>query len=209
MTCIIPLLNSHNPADHEELRYALRSLTLQGVTRCILVGGRPKWYTGDHIPHADYNPKFKEQNIRDKVLLGASYIDGEFLYTQDDVYMMAPYAGVHNKGLLSQTLQGRNAHSSYYKSIANTIEAYGDVLDTDTHGPVIMDSKAVSVCYSEWKDFGQLFKTTYCHLNQVSSAYYPDAKIDTPPEPGRLYFSTRMFKPWLRDYFPLASPFEK
>ena len=186
-TCIIPLRNND---DGRYLRYALRSLTQQGVTRCILVGGKPRWYVGDHVPFPDYTPERKEENIRDKVHAGAK-LATEFIFSNDDHMLLAPVTYAHNKGLLSQTLIGRNPNGSYSRLLVNTMQRYGDVPNADTHSPQVMTAAGVERCMFDWPKFGIGFKTCYCQENGVTTDYYPDLKLDRPADvSGRLYFST-------------------
>jgi len=215
MTCIIPLINK---GDTRELRYALRSLYHNGgITRCILVGGKPDWYIGDHIPHGDYRPEYKEQNIRDKVILGSNYVEGPFLMANDDHFVFKPITKVFNKGLLSDTLKTRSTHSSYAITIKNTINRFGDVPDVDLHCPMWMDRSGLRAMTMEfadhgevWPRFGLLFKTAYCQVNGIESEYMADYKTNRVENmENREWFSTMNYFNGLENIFPVPSCFEK
>jgi len=185
MTVVIPLRNDGN---YSQLRFALRSITTHHpeITDCILVGGKPDWYTGQHIPHKDYGPVFKEANIRDKVL--ASGVRGRFLFANDDHILLTPIVSTWNKGLLSECLKNRIGNGSYTRCLRNTLEHYGDVDNVDCHCPIWMDSEGVKRTNFEWPEFGIGFKTCYAQENGVKSEYMEDCKVDKLPV-GRPWFS--------------------
>lgn len=211
MVAILPLLN-RDPG--HQLRYALRSLAKHGVTRCILVGGKPKWYKGEHLPFKDYGPDRKEENIRDKVHAAckAFHVE-EFIFANDDHILLQPLTQIHNKGTLSTTLQGRIGNGSYTRCLRNTFNHYGDVPNVDTHAPMLMTTAGVERTMFEWPAWGIGFKTCYAQENGITSVYYPDMKIDKPSDiTGREYFSlTDAFRDykWLEEMFGEPSLFEK
>lgn len=194
MTVIIPLRNG---GGYDALRFALRSITTyHDVNQCILVGGKPDWYTGTHLPHKDYGPVFKEANIRDKTIAGSELIQGKFLFANDDHILMQPLTSTWNKGLLSECLRNRNGNGSYTRCLRNTLNHYGDVDNVDTHCPMWMTTERVKRTAFEWPEFGIGFKTCYAMENQVASEYMDDCKVASIPPAGREWFS-------LADNFPV------
>ncbi len=206
MILVIPLRNDNR---YDQLRFALRSITKHhNIIDCILVGGKPLWYTGTHIPHKDYGPVFKEANIRDKVLAAAQHIEQtygnvsigvnhvEFLFANDDHILIQPLATTYNKGLLSETLSRRTGNGSYTRMLRNTFEHYGDVLNTDCHCPMIMNTEGVKKTNFEWPAFGIGFKTCYAQENKVPSEFMEDYKTSNDIPLTRQWFS-------ITDNFPL------
>lgn len=186
MNLVIPLLNNGN---YEQLRFALRSITKHhSINRCVIVGGKPGWFTGEHIPHKDYGPIYKEHNIRDKVVVGCENISGDFLFANDDHIILAPITKVYNKGLLSECLSKRQGNGSYTRCLRNTFERYGDVPNVDTHCPVFMTAEGVKRTAIDWPAYGIGFKTCYAQENGIESEYIPDCKTDKLPQ-GREWFS--------------------
>lgn len=206
-TTVIPLRNT-SPNDYWELRHALRSLCQHaGITRCVLVGGKPSWYTGEHIPFPDYTADRKEENIRDKVL--AAGVD-QFLYSNDDMFIRDPVTQVYNKGLLSQTIVSRGTMGSYTRLLKNTFARFGDVPNVDNHYPMYM--KLNGVDRTEWPQYGYGFKTTYAQLNGVESIYTPDEKVSDVANVGDGWFSTNddtKNLQMLAQLYPECSIFEK
>ena len=188
MILIIPIKNDGN---YNQLRFSLRSITSHhDITDCILVGGKPAWYTGKHIPHKDYGPVFKEANIRDKVL--ASGVTGRFLFANDDHILLQPITNVYNKGLLSDCLKKRIGNGSYTRCLRNTLEHYGDVDNVDTHCPMFMDAEGVKKTNFEWPEFGIGFKTCYAFENNIQSVYMEDCKVSKLSQVNnRMWFSCK------------------
>jgi hypothetical protein len=215
MIIVIPYRTANSqPADHEELRHALRSICLQHqVEDCILVGGRPDWYTGRHLPHADYAPQHKEQNIRDTVALAAAWLDEPFLFANDDHYLLAPLACDWDKGPLSDTLASRkNPNGSYSLTLKNTLARYGDVPDVDTHCPLLMHPETVKqVAAQDWPQWGLGFKTAYAQAAGLRTLTIPDCKINDwhTGVLTRPWFSTGRWLPELKNIFPEPCKFEK
>lgn len=191
MNLIIPLRNG-SPNKYYELRFALRSICQHNlIDRCILVGGKPDWYVGDHIPFPDYDQYRKEENIRDKTNAGAQLIGGDFMYSNDDFFVTAPYPGLHNKGLLSDCLKNRNPAGSYTRLLKNTLTHFGDIPNVDTHAPMVMNTEGVERTMFDWPQWGLAFKTTYAAVNGLDSVYHPDCKVmDVADVVPGYYFST-------------------
>lgn len=212
MVAVIPLLNrSRN--NYIELRYALRSFEKHlGVNSCILVGGLPEWYNGDRIPYPDANSMLtKERNIFDKLKAGAELVK-EFLFANDDHYVFTPYWGLHHKGLLSECAKVK--HGSYGRTLRNTIDAFGDVENYDTHCPMIMTAEQVNNVRVNWGvPCGVGVKSSVVHSNGLKGSYYPDMKVRAIPDKiDRHYISTTedvVNINELRKYFPHKSIFEK
>lgn len=206
MTLLIPLRNT---GTYEKLRYALRSITTHmDITDCILVGGKPDWYTGFHVEHPDYTLERKEENIRDKVIAGAPA--GEFLFANDDHILKAPLRFTWDKGPISETLAGRNPNGTYGRLLHNTIQRYGDVANVDCHCPMIMTGEGVQRTAFQWPQFGLGFKTCYAQENGIDSTYITDCKVSHLPAGREWWSMTSDFD--LRQLFrilPEKSKFEK
>lgn len=214
MDVIIPVRN--NP-DNFTLRYAIRSICLyEQVDNVIIVGGKPAWFSGTHIPHEDYTLDRKEDNIRDKTFAGSKHTTGPFIFANDDHYLLAPLPPVtHNKGKLAECIKVRMPNGSYTRLLKNTFDIYGDVDNVDTHCPMVMTPEGVERCMFDWPQWGIGFKTTYAQENGVESVYHPDAKINDVLRANLIsspYFSTaagcRNLQ-HLKNIFPDPCRFEK
>lgn len=208
MNLLIPVRSNR---EAYTLKFAIRSICQHNdIERCLLIGLKPKWYTGEHLPHKDYTSDYKEQNIRDKVMAGAQIMD-EFLFANDDHFMLAPYMGVHNMGTLSETLRNRQPNGSYTHLLQNTLSMFGDVPNVDTHYPMMMNREGVQKTVFDWPRWGIGFKTTYAYLNNIHSVYHPDNKVNDIKHAGPPYFSTSSICQGLEKLslmFPIKSIFE-
>jgi hypothetical protein len=88
----------HGGAKGDEIRFSVRSVEtfFQGRARCLIVGDRPPWYTGEHLPHRRVSRRTPNRGFRDmlsKVLVMATRdeIDSEFVWMMDDVYFLRPF----------------------------------------------------------------------------------------------------------------------
>lgn len=186
MTLIYPLLNS-SLNNYYELKYSIRSIcSVYTVTRVILVGGKPDWYTGEHIPFKDYGPIRKEENIFHKVR--ATGVDG--MFCNDDHYLLAQLE-LHHKGSMHANYLVKKKNSSYARTLKNTLSVLGeDVNDYDTHCPMFVTAEGLSKLQDNWPQWGFGFKTMYCYTNNLTGCYYPDAKYQVIPDViDRPYFS--------------------
>jgi len=175
----------------------------------ILVGGKPSWYKGNHVPFADYHQSKKEQNIRDKVIAGSKGL-GCFLFANDDHIINKPINEVYNKGKLSTSIKGRNPSGSYTRLLINTMNKYGDVDNVDTHCPMWMDSELITNCLFEWPLFGLGFKTCYAEENKITSLFIEDCKLSTIPNNREWWSMTDNFDVrLLKNIFAEPCKFEK
>lgn len=209
MTLIYPLLNT-SPNNYYELRYSIRSFcSVYPVTRVIIVGGLPYWFTGEHLPHKDYGPIRKEENIFHKVR--AAGVDG--MFCNDDHFILQPIE-LHHKGLMKDNLAKRVPNQSYSRTMKNTINLLGEgIADYDTHQPMFVTAEGLKEVQDNWPQWGYCFKTMYCYANRLQGSFYPDAKYQhLPNKIERPYFSTQdgctgLEK--LNSLFPNSSIFEK
>lgn len=193
MKLVIPIKNDGH---YDQLRFALRSIINHHpeINECILIGGKPSWYTGSHITYVDYGPDKKEENIRDKI----SQVTGEFLFANDDHILFAPINKVYNKGLLADHLATRQGNGSYTRCLRNTFEKYGNVPNVDTHCPMWMSGEGVQKTIFEWPRFGIGFKTCYAQENNIESEFMEDCKTDRLLPLNRNWFS-------ITDNYPLQN----
>lgn len=205
MTLAIPLSNNGR---YNQLRYSLRSITKHHpeITECVLIGGKPDWYNGNHVIHKDYGPDHKEKNIRDKI----SLVSGSFLFANDDHILLEPIKTTWNKGMLQDNLSARNGNGSYTRLLKNTFEKYGNVPNVDTHCPMWMDSVGVQKTLFDWPRFGVGFKTCYAQENNIESEFMEDCKTDRIPPADRQWFSLTDNFPeqYLAQLFPNKCKFE-
>lgn len=187
MNLLIPLRSDRQAYT---LKYAIRSICQHNdITRCLLVGFKPDWFTGEHLAFPNYKPDYKERNIRDKVNAGAHLME-DFLFANDDHFMNSPYLGTLNKGPLSEVISTLSPHGSYTHLLNNTLQLFGDVPCTDIHYPLMMNREGVEKVMFDWPRWGYGLKTCYTEMNHISSTYMKDMKLHRLGNIDYPFFST-------------------
>lgn len=169
-----------------ELRYAIRSIykyfpILSGV---LLVGDRPTWYRGDHIPLADLKGQ-KERSMQLKVL---QCEDAIFLYSNDDYYALAPF-GADLPDYYDTTCRDmaeRHTIASYKEMYNNCPPDWHNL---DVHTPMIMSRPQFIVTYQAMGDVQTPIKTTYGR--GLGSERIADCKIRGAHDLAELDYNTR------------------
>lgn len=83
---VIPYIHNGNG---RELRYAIRSLAniRNWNGEIVLIGDKPNWYTGTHIPRPQQSDRF--QDVYSKMLLATTLYES-FIWSNDDIYITEP-----------------------------------------------------------------------------------------------------------------------
>lgn len=86
MKVLIPY--SDDGRDGVELRYAIRSMEkhFRDMTGCVVVGDKPGWYTGEHIPFEDVEGR-KEYSV----YLKLKQVNETVLYSNDDFFALQDF----------------------------------------------------------------------------------------------------------------------
>lgn len=80
-----------------ELQYALRSLVNVPHGPVWLIGGRPEWVVNvQHVPFPDGKDKWKNISDKFKSLAALDDLSGEFIYTEDDYFILKPVSDLPN-----------------------------------------------------------------------------------------------------------------
>lgn len=148
------------PADGGiELRYAIRSMVkhFKPLSGVLLIGDKPLWYVGDHIPYADLKGE-KERSMQLKVLQAPDEI---FLYSNDDYFAAQDFgADIPNYyDTDCRDMAARHPIDSYRKMYNNCLPHWPNY---DVHTPMIMYRNAFKISYAKM-DAQTPIKTTYAN----------------------------------------------
>lgn len=201
-----------------ELMFAIRSMVryFTDMTGIVLVGDKPKWYKGDHIPYrdiagrVDYNMYAKLMQVRPETVL----------YTQDDVFALKPFdkniPNYYNTTCGFKALHAASGrHRTQYKNCPK------EWLNFDIHAPMVIDT-------SKFKWTGNYLhndtpvKSTYGNQNNLPGEYLEDCKFGNEHTydqikaiiDGRLFFSTDRYsmkkdmEQVLNELYPEKSEYE-
>lgn len=148
--------------------------TLSGV---LLIGDKPEWYTGDHIPMADTlcpdNPArvWKERSMQLKVM---ACPDEVFLYSNDDYYALQDFTDTPAYfDTTCGNMAANHSMESYKRMYDNCLPHW---LNFDVHTPMIIDRDKFREAF-EAMDEQTPIKTTYGNYLKFKGEYYYDVKI--------------------------------
>jgi hypothetical protein len=179
MRVIIPYRRDLN--NGRELRYAIRSMYkyFTPISGVLLIGDRPRWYKGDHLPvkHISH----KESDIINKIL---QCPDEHFLFCMDDNFALQPFDETLPL-MYEGPLQGRKEKGKYKTRIDNVLSVYPDGYFYDIHVPHIINRYAYhSSLPDDWRTREYLCKSLYGNFMRgyrlsASHAQVTDYKISS------------------------------
>lgn len=138
--------------DNEELRYSIRSVVANMPHDNIwVVGGKPSWYKGNHIPVAQKFTKYENARNNMRAIVESEDISDDFILMNDDFFIMKPIKrlGYYHAGDINtkmDQLKVRYGRSSYLDLLNYTVKfvaRYGitNVLDYALHIPFKMNKE--------------------------------------------------------------------
>lgn len=207
MNLVIPYKDDRN--NGFELKYSIRSIVkhFHGLTGVCLIGDKPTWYTGEHIPMTDITGR-KEWSIVSKIL-SSPYED--FLYSTDDHFATEPFDSSlpnYYSGPLSKAI----VHGKYETRVKNTRSIYKDGLFYDIHTPMVINLTKFKEAHNiDWANYEYLSKSIYG--NYIGGGeLLSDSKVRRFGEvPSGRFFSTNNRTAQSIDFetmYPEPSPYE-
>lgn len=219
--------------DNEELRYSLRSVCHNVENPNVwVVGGKPSWYTGKHLPVRQATTKYQNVINNLDTLVRSPEIPNDFVIMNDDFYIIKPIDKIetYHGGYLQDKIDifTENMGNSYYiKLLKNTkdrLESLGikDPLDYSIHVPMEFNKEKLSTVIKPRMSY----RTLYGNIYGIGGTEISDVKIhrektrdwaDTP-DLDKLelpYLSTNdssfdeVYRSVLKDMFVDPSRFEK
>lgn len=211
MIVCIPYKNDGN--NGLELKYSIRSMVkhFRDMTGVLLIGEKPDWYIGEHIPATDQVGK-KEWNIVSKVLLCPHE---NFLFSFDDVFALKDFDSTLPL-YYSGTLKENKAFGQYVARNANVLSMYPDGLFYDVHTPHVINRELYHKCQPlDWNERQYLCKSIYGNF-VGGGVQYEDYKIrsitDINIDTSKQFFSTSNYlaeRIVFEELYPEPSQYEK
>lgn len=171
--------------DNEELRYSIRSAVKNlPHDNLWVVGGKPDWYKGAHIPTLQDKTYFLNAKTNIRRVLHANQISDTFILMNDDFFIMDPVENLQYmySGLLLDKIkirESQNPGDLYTKMLLKTYsELYQrshikHPLDYELHVPMIFEKeKLASVIGSQG-----LWRSMYGNIHGVGGEQFSDIKI--------------------------------
>lgn len=170
--------------DNEELRYSIRSVVANMPPGNVwVVGGKPKWYTGNHIPVKQDMAKSRNAANNLKVICNSKEISDNFILMNDDFFAIKPIKTIkyYHGGLLSEKIelyQDLQPTSSYTRSLEETHRrllklGVEDPLDYELHVPMPMSKANLRVALRG----NTLWRSTYGNIFHVLGKKITDVKV--------------------------------
>lgn len=170
--------------ENEELRYSIRSVEKHGPAgRIWLVGGRPDWYVGNHIPRNNSSGKQANAIENLRAIVESTEISDKFVLMNDDFFIVKPISDIktYHGGNLMDRIKLRREISPNSKYPSILLKAYKalqrrgltNILDYDLHVPMPMTKAGLK----EALDMGTQWRSTYGNLHNVGGTQIEDVKV--------------------------------
>jgi hypothetical protein len=135
--------------DNEELRYSIRSVLKNAPEGNIwVVGGKPEWYSGNHIAIEQTKKKIDNARANLAAIVTTKEISNEFVLMNDDFFIVNPISEIKmfNGGSLLEKIYEYYdlvPRSSYLQKLSDThteLKTLGirNPLDFELHVPMVM-----------------------------------------------------------------------
>lgn len=190
MILTIPYRSDDN--NGRELRFAIRSMVMhfKDLTGVCIIGDRPTWYTGEHIPCGDIL-NHRAWSIVNK-LLHCSH--ETFLMSNDDIFATKPFTSDLPQ-YYSHTLKEVPVNGRYVTRRNNVMKLFPDGLFYDTHTPMVVNEQEFRECQpKDWHKSDYLGKSLYCNAYTRNPVQLKDYKIRSvqglPVDLSQPFFST-------------------
>jgi hypothetical protein len=159
--------------ENEELRYSIRSvLKFFPDAEIWVIGGKPGWYVGNHIPVNQNSVKYNNVKNNIEKLLSDERIDDSFVYMNDDFYLtnMPDFSQSYHRGTIKTYLEESAEFFQkhlYRKLIArahNKLKKFmsDEPLNYELHIPILISKSRLKNSYSRlevWRSFyGNYYK---------------------------------------------------
>jgi hypothetical protein len=170
--------------ENEELRYSIRSAVKNlKFDNLWVVGGKPGWYSGNHIKVDQNKSKYSNARNNLKAICSSSEISDSFILMNDDFYIInkvdnVPY--MHG-GLLSDKIKryeqltgGTRYVLMLNKTLSNlSRKLKKDILDYELHVPMVMEKEKLLKIV----DVPDFWRSRYGNTFSVGGEEIVDVKV--------------------------------
>lgn len=190
--------------ENEELRYSIRSVIKNLPNGKIwVVGGKPDWYHGPHIPIPQMRNKYKNARNSLQAIANSEEISSTFVLMNDDFFITNKVDELknYNGGTLIDKINRYDEvvpGSSYLAMLKQTYYALKKLkieepLDFELHIPMVMTKRGLKRALLH----DCLWRSAYGNIYGIDSEYSTDVKV----------YISGMMKLNSYDYINGTSPF--
>lgn len=176
--------------ENEELRYSIRSVVHNfPKARIWVVGGKPAWYKGHHIPLDQSQNKYTNALNNVMAICNSKEISESFIFMNDDFFILKTFdlKDIFNGGLLSNKISKYTKNtpiSSYVRKLILTqdmlkSEIIGDALDYELHVPMLLEKNKLLVIIKKYPNL--LWRSMYGNLHKLGGIEIKDVKVYSDP----------------------------
>lgn len=173
---------------NEELRYSIRSVMASFPDAKVwLVGGKPEWYKGNHIPIQQKSAKYINAINNLKAICSSSEITEEFILMNDDFYIIENINCIEtfHGGLLLDKInlyKKITKQSGYISKLEKTYTKLTDlgissIFDYELHVPMTMEKQKLKTVLRHGSEF--LWRSMYGNIFNVGGNEMKDVKVYT------------------------------
>ncbi len=178
------------PGDNEELRYSIRSVINSFPEAKIwLVGGKPDWYSGNHIHVDQRHHKYANAINNLHALCSAEEISNEFVLMNDDFFIIKKINKIDQfyNGLLSEKIDNYTkitGSSMYIRKLILTNtrlieQGIANPYDYELHVPMVMEKDKLLPIIKKYPNC--LWRSMYGNIYNVGGTQMEDVKVYTNP----------------------------
>ena len=172
--------------ENEELRYSIRSVLLSfPEAKVWVVGGKPKWYSGNHVFLEQDNNKYVNAVNNLKAVCNTPDISDNFILMNDDFFIIKKIETVEQfyNGLLSEKIDkfikitGSSMYIQKLITTNNKLNKLGFTkpLDYELHVPMPMHKAGLLYILNEYPEC--LWRSMYGNLFNVGGNQMEDVKV--------------------------------
>jgi hypothetical protein len=172
--------------ENEELRYSIRSVLLSfPEAKVWVVGGKPKWYSGNHVFLEQDNNKYVNAVNNLKAVCNTPDISDNFILMNDDFFIIKKIETVEQfyNGLLSEKIDKFikiTGSSMYIKKLITTNNKLNKLgftkpLDYELHVPMPMHKAGLLYILNQYPEC--LWRSMYGNLFNVGGSQMEDVKV--------------------------------
>jgi len=172
--------------ENEELRYSIRSVLLSfPEAKVWVVGGKPKWYSGNHVFLEQDNNKYVNAVNNLKAVCNTLDISDNFILMNDDFFIIKKIETIEQfyNGLLSEKIDKFikiTGSSMYIKKLITTNNKLNKLgftkpLDYELHVPMPMHKAGLLYILNQYPEC--LWRSMYGNLFNVGGSQMEDVKV--------------------------------
>jgi hypothetical protein len=170
--------------ENEELRYSIRSAVKNlPHDKIWVVGGKPDWYTGNHIEVDQGKAKYTNARNSLKAICNSEDISDSFILMNDDFYIINKVDSVPYmySGTLDDKIEQREdifSGNTYTTLLRKTLGSLSRkkldfVLDYELHVPMIMEKRKLEKVLM----LSGLWRSVYGNIFNVGGIQVKDVKV--------------------------------